>query len=782
MAADGSIIIDTRIDTQGIRKGTSSLESDLRKFGSVAKKIGGIIATVFAVDKIVDFAKEAVELGSDLQEVQNVVDVTFETMNEDINDFAKHAAETAGLSETMAKRYAGTFGAMADAFGFAESEAYEMATALTQLSGDVASFYNITQDEAYTKLKSVFTGETESLKDLGVVMTQTALDAYAMANGFEKTTAQMTEQEKVALRYEFILKKLNKASGDFSRTSGSWANQTRLLSLQFDSLRASIGAGLISALTPVIGVINSILSGLQAVANAFRQLMAVLFGGSGGVSGQIDDVAEGYENASDGASGLADSTEKAGKAAKKYLSSFDEITKFSSRESGGSGGGGAGSFGDIENIEIGESESIEDNISPQIQAIADKITALLEPIKNIDFTPLKNSLDILSESFGNLGRVIGSGLEWAWFNILVPFSKWGIEKGLPALIDALSGALDYLGEILGAAGPIFAVVWNDFLQPLAEWTGEAVVTALDTVSEGFTNLSENIDHSSEATAERIVENFEDAARMTDAGFTTPTREEMLAAADLIGQAFSDAGDWISEKWGQVSSWLSENVAQPTADFFAWACEQISTSFENAKQSVEEAWNAVSTWFDTNVVQPIEDLFFDIEEAASSVWDSIVENTLGVWQEIENAVAKAIQKIQSWINGLTGKTVYANVKVNSSGGGGTNANESVSPYSLRSTMVEAEVPYLATGAVIPPNAPFLAMLGDQRHGTNIEAPLATIEEAVNRAMNRNSNLNNQQIVSLLHQILNAVLGIEIDGEILTRAVDGYKRKTAVVNGG
>ena len=86
---------------------------------------------------------------------------------------------------------------MTKAFGFNEQKAYEMSTALTSLAGDVASFYNISQDEAYTKLKSVFTGETETLKDLGVVMTQSALDAYAMANGFGKTTQEMSEAEKV---------------------------------------------------------------------------------------------------------------------------------------------------------------------------------------------------------------------------------------------------------------------------------------------------------------------------------------------------------------------------------------------------------------------------------------------------------------------------------------------------------------------------------------------------------------------------------------------------------
>ena len=150
----------------------------------LAKKAGAALASAFAVRKLVEFGKKCLELGSDLAEVQNVVDVTFPTLSAQVDQFAKSAAASFGLSETMAKQYTGTFGAMAKAFGFTEKQALDMGTTLTGLAGDVASFYNLSQDEAYAKLKSVFTGETESLKDLGVVMSQTSLDAYALENGF----------------------------------------------------------------------------------------------------------------------------------------------------------------------------------------------------------------------------------------------------------------------------------------------------------------------------------------------------------------------------------------------------------------------------------------------------------------------------------------------------------------------------------------------------------------------------------------------------------------------
>ena len=124
----------------------------------------------------------------------------------------------------------------------------------------------------------MFTGETESLKDLGVVMTQTALDQFALQNGFGKTTAKMTEQEKVAFRYAFVQKQLTDASGDFARTSDSWANQTRILNLQFESLKANIGQGLINIFAPVLKLINTLLAKLSTLAGAFKSFTEMLTG------------------------------------------------------------------------------------------------------------------------------------------------------------------------------------------------------------------------------------------------------------------------------------------------------------------------------------------------------------------------------------------------------------------------------------------------------------------------------------------------------------------------
>ncbi|MDD6964104.1 MAG: hypothetical protein PUJ52_03485 [Firmicutes bacterium] len=453
MAADGSVIIDTRMDTSGVQNGVSAIKQSFNGLGSAVKKIGLLIGGAFAVGKLAQFGKECVDLGSDLAEVQNVVDVTFTTMSDKVNEFAKNAMTSAGLSETMAKRYVGTFGAMSKSFGFSESQAYDMSTALTQLTGDVASFYNISQDLAYIKLKSVFTGETETLKDLGVVLTQSALDQYALANGYGKTTSEMTEQEKVALRLAFVQKQLSAASGDFIRTSDSWANQVRVMQLQLQSLKATVGQGLINIFTPVLKVINILLGKLATLANAFKSFTELITGkkssGSTSSSGAgltgdasgVQDTANAYGQAADNAGKLADSTEDvadatkdAAKAAKGYLSPLDEINRYSTQDTsstagktpstsgGGSGGGGTSLPSAVSNVDYGkvaEGETALDKISKSAEKLAKLLKKLWKPFQDAWKKEGKNTINaanIALSGISKLAKSVGRSLVEVWTN------------------------------------------------------------------------------------------------------------------------------------------------------------------------------------------------------------------------------------------------------------------------------------------------------------------------------------------------------------------------------
>jgi len=410
-------------------------------------------------------------------------------MSEQVNAFAKNSITQFGLSEKMAKQFMGTYGAMSKSFGFSEQAAYEMSKTVTGLVGDVASFYNISQDLASIKLKAIWTGETEGLKDLGIVMTQTALNEYAMQQGLGKTVDKMSEAEKVALRYSFVQNKLSGAMGDFARTSDGWANQTRVLSLRFEQLKATLGQGFITLFTPIIKGINTILGGLQKIAEVFTSVVSKIFGKQ---STAISNVSADYVGLGESAVESANETVNASKKAQKAIMGYDRLNILSNKKESGSGGSGSSAL----NIGGGvvNTPTIKDNTSSSLDGIITKITskinAFVEPLKNISFEPLINSLGKLKNAFLPFAKNIFEGLEWAYFNLLVPLAKFTIESIIPTFLDLVSGSLKILNPILTSFKDIFSPVWENLLQPFLSWSGNAIVGVLKGVADALSNIGD----------------------------------------------------------------------------------------------------------------------------------------------------------------------------------------------------------------------------------------------------------------------------------------------------
>lgn len=490
-----------------------------RQLNALAKKAASTLAAAFSVKKLVDFGKSCIEMGSDLAEVQNVVDVTFGKLTGKVDEFAKSAAMQFGLSETMAKKYIGTFGSMAEAFGFSEKQAFEMSKTLTGLAGDVASFYNISQDEAYTKLKSVFSGETETLKDLGIVMTQSALDAYAMANGFGKVTKKMTEQEKVSLRLAFVQSQLTNATGDFYRTQDSWANQSRILALQAESAMAAVGQGLINLLRPALVWVNAVMGKVVQLANAFKELTASLFGSGGALSGVTDTakqlgssmsgigksvagIGDGLNSAKKSLSNLGGEAKKAGakvgkthkaiKALRRELEGFDQITRLEDK----SKSGGTGDKTKKSKKKKKKDDAL-DGMTTAARSTAsstEEVAKASERLKKL-LAPLVASLGRLKAAFSAFVNTVKKGGKWVLDHVLIPLGEWTISKALPGLIDVLASAFYALNEACKALAPVAEALWDCFLQPIASWTGGVIVSGLAKLRDVLTGLGDWIrDH------------------------------------------------------------------------------------------------------------------------------------------------------------------------------------------------------------------------------------------------------------------------------------------------
>lgn len=738
MTADGSIILDTKINTSGF----DALSSSISGLPKVLKRIGSAIGAAFAVGSFTAFAKEAVQLGSELQEVQNVVDVTFGGLNTLIDDFAKNAAEQFGLSELSAKKYTSTIGAMLKSMGFATDRAADMSIEIAGLAGDMASFYNLDTDEAFYKLRSGISGETEPLKQLGINLSVANLEQYALAQGVEKSYSAMTQQEQALLRYNYLLSVTSDAQGDFARTSSSWANQTRILSLQFDQLKATIGQGLINALTPVIQVINTILSGLQAVARSFQQFTALLFGnavGSSGVSNQIQDIADGYDAAAGGAEDLAEGTKKAGEAAKRYLSGFDEITKLNdpSTASGGSGGGGAygggvGGLGDFGGITA--DANIQDNISPKIEALVNKIKGLIAPLQEIDFIPLQAALTGLGDSLSNLGTIVMEDLEWAWFNVLVPLSEWSIEEFAPTSVELLSSAISLLSEVLEPVSDGLQKVWN-WLSPVFEFIGSTAIEVIGWFSDAFDRLAQVF----QEKAPEIIGIISGIGEII--AMVWYTIEPILSfAVQFIGNLFRDIVELVS-------------IAISTIiDVLYGIIEFIAGVFSG---DWERAWNGI--------VEILSGIWDGITSLISFVWDGIVN----LLNSIIETVVGAVSDIVNFAKGIFG-----------GGGGGTIGPQTYSNApAISAYSVTPDVPYLAKGAVIPPNKKFMAVLGDQTHGNNLEAP----EDLIRQIVREESGGYDDRVAQLLETLIAVVEGIEVGDEVIGKAAARYNRSTSRARG-
>lgn len=614
---------------------------------SLAGTIGKALFAAFATRKLFDFGKYAVNLGSDLNEVQNVVDSTFgqgSKAQKAVNDFAQNAAAQFGLSETMAKRYAGTFGAMSKAFGFADDQAAEMSTTLTGLAGDVASFYNITQDEAYTKLKSVFTGETESLKDLGVVMTQTALDQYALQQGLGTTTAHMSEQEKVALRYRFVLDKLSTASGDFARTSGSWANQVRLLKLQFESLSATIGQVLIAALTPAIRALNAFMGALVKAANTFKSFIFSLFGlesqdmgigaGSalpdalGAISGGAGDAADSLGDVGDAAKGAGKDASKAANEIKRSLASFDKITKLSDQNasgngSGGSGGGsggggggggtgGAGSLGDTSSALTNTAYTVAGSNGP-----LDKIMEKLKALKDL-------FMNGFWEGFGDIAVFdsIQSNIEGIKEHLKDIFTDPGVLKAAEEYGDKVAQSI---GKKVGAVASIGATIadnltggFNRYLEQHEEDIKQFIIRMFD-ISGEIADIKGNF-----------------AAAIADVFTVFRSDDAKQITADLIN-IFATAFGTVIEASAKFSRDILANITKPFVDNKAKIKEvlegilgQIRTVISSISDVVTSASKTIEKLYDGHIKPLIDSLGNGISDIVGLVlvgWEQYIRPVL-----------------------------------------------------------------------------------------------------------------------------------------------------------
>lgn len=479
---------------------STSANSATRSSLSLAAAIGKLYANFWLLFRVFRVLGKSITLASDLTEVQNVVDTSFEDMSKKVDEFANNSIEKFGMSELAVKKTASTFQAMGTAMGISnktiegankylnkQTNGYvdlsnsmaDVSLNLTKLSADMASFYNVNQEDVAEDLQSIFTGTTKPLRQYGVDLTEVNLKQWAMTQGLNSNIDSMTQAEKTMLRYQYVLAHTGAAQGDFARTIGTWANQVRILKENFKVLGSVIGQVLINVLKPFVKALNVIIMQITEFAKIISNALGKIFGWTYEESG--GGFASDFEIAEDAAGGIADATGTAAKNVEKIqkgLRSFDElkVINLPTEDSGsGSGSGGGGASGGASG---GGQWMEQESMIKEYESEIDTLYELGEKIGQT-LTDAMNSIDWdkTYESARNWGKGLANFL-----NGLISPELFG------ATGRTIAGSLNTALYFLNSFGKTFD--WKDFGNSIAEGINEFFKTfdfknAADTINVWF---------------------------------------------------------------------------------------------------------------------------------------------------------------------------------------------------------------------------------------------------------------------------------------------------------
>lgn len=356
----------------GFSNTTKSIKSTRSGFRGLASTIGKFYATYWMVMRAVGKLGSAVDLASQLTEVQNVVDTTFGDMASKVDDFTKTSIQDFGMSELTVKQISSRFQALGTSVGITSQQVAngtavankalmsqnntlykatdsmaDMSLNLTRLAGDMASFYDVDQADVAKSLQSIFSGTIAPLRRYGLDLTQATLSEWAMKNGLDANIKSMTQAEKVLLRYNYVMANTQAAQQDFSKTANTWANSIRVLKQEFQAWGSIIGSVIINALKPFVQALSKVMLKVISFTRTVADALGAIFGWTIEISGR-GATADGMEDIAGGVGDIGDSADESNKKAqklKKTLLSIDEIHALDDNSGGGSGSGSGGSGG-----------------------------------------------------------------------------------------------------------------------------------------------------------------------------------------------------------------------------------------------------------------------------------------------------------------------------------------------------------------------------------------------------------------------------------------------------
>ncbi len=676
-------------------KSVTKIKSTLGSISSFMKKIGAAIGAAFAVKQLIAFGKSCIELASDLSEVQNVVDVTFGSMADEINQFAKNAIEQFGLSETAAKRYTSTMGAMLKSMGLTGDQVKNMSMNMAGLAADMASFYNLDNDVAFEKLRAGIAGETEPLKQLGINMSVANLEAYALSQGITTSYQEMDQASQAMLRYNYLLTVTKDAQGDFARTSDGWANQVRVLQERWNALRATLGQAFIQVLTPVLQMLNKVISYIMAASDAFSNFISKVTGSgettkssftdAGNAVGGLGDAALA---AGDDASSAADEStaaaKKAEKEAKRTIASFDELHVMNKQDDSSDDGAGA-----LAGLQPGgyitsatEAANATDN---KLNPVLDKLLKKLKELRgyfergwnmsfgNVDLGPLQKAAAGVRENLVDIWtdpNVVGAANRWAQrtaqalgqvagaaasigvtiaTNLVGGFEKYlsGNKERVKRWIISMFDISGDINEIIGNFSTAFADIFSVFGGENGQRITAAIIGIFSDAFMGVTELvSKAVRDIIDLITGPFIENKDKIKTVLD-----ETLGVIADVLETIKELVDGTVDKLNDVYDDYINPLLMSIKEGFSDTFGRLLEVYETYFVPMFERMAET---LKTFKDEHL-QPMIDAFLEmvgqVASTLQTLWEKILK-PLFDWI-VENIVPLVVPIIERiWNTVLT----------------------------------------------------------------------------------------------------------------------------------
>ena len=468
----------------------SGLDKNVKNTSTnMTKSFGSLAAKVISVGAIIKATASSITRAMNYIEDENLFQVSMKKWADSTRDWSKQVQDSVGVSAAWLRKYSGVMTNMTASMGLAQDQAVQLGRGVALLSNDIASFYNISAESAFEKIQSAMAGMPRPLQELGIMVRDSEVKQTAYANGIARTGEELNTQQKALATYLAILQRTSNAQGDLARTINSPANQMRMLKTSIIDLGVAIG----TMFQPLLSVVLPVLNAIVIAATRAFQALASLFGIEFDASAYADD----FTDISTGVESVGDAADSSGGKVKKLakqLAAFDEMNTLNKNEDssgGGSGGGGGGSVSlpkiDWDKLYSGGF----DKVTNKALEMADKIYKAFEKLgkklnntfKKIDWAKISAGLNEVWEALKPFGERIGAGLEWFYDNVLEPLVVWAANNLLPAALHAIAGAINLIGAIIDACAPTFTWLFDNFLRPIAEFTGGIIVGVLQGIGD-----------------------------------------------------------------------------------------------------------------------------------------------------------------------------------------------------------------------------------------------------------------------------------------------------------